>query len=296
MSWHWNTFFIRSLSAIVFVAIMLTGMFSSVYMFTGLFVIIAMGCSVEAKRLWRAFSPAYQLLSSIHIYLMQLVGLLFIVVLNPFVFHLPSGIYSLCVDIWLLLMVIAFCIEILYFKKANMYSFIQSILSTAYTFVPCGLMIYLYTVSVAMKITATHYIHFAVIPLIIILTNWLNDTFAYMVGSMIGKTPLTRISPKKTWEGTVAGIIISVVMVTYMMHRWFNWQLLYGLRYVFLLSYFTAISGVIGDILESKLKRLAGVKDSGTMMPGHGGFLDRFDSVLFSTPVAFLLWYWVLNV
>jgi phosphatidate cytidylyltransferase len=123
------------------------------------------------------------------------------------------------------------------------------------------------------------------IPLLLIVSIWLNDTMAYLVGSVIGKTPLSPISPNKTWEGTIAGIILSVFIVSMVMAMAMPIQE----KYIFYVSLIAAVAGNFGDLLESKLKRLAGVKDSGSMMPGHGGFLDRFDSILFATPFVWLI-------
>jgi phosphatidate cytidylyltransferase len=96
---------------------------------------------------------------------------------------------------------------------------------------------------------------------------------------------LSPISPNKTWEGTIAGVLISVLLVTKIMGQYIP----LNERSIFLISMVAAIAGTFGDLLESKLKRLAGVKDSGAMMPGHGGFLDRFDSILLATPFVWLL-------
>jgi phosphatidate cytidylyltransferase len=123
------------------------------------------------------------------------------------------------------------------------------------------------------------------IPLILIVSIWVNDTAAYLVGSLIGRRPLSSISPNKTWEGTIAGIFISVLLVTKIMGQYIP----LSEKSIFLISIVAAIAGTFGDLVESKLKRLAGVKDSGTMMPGHGGFLDRFDSILLATPFVWLL-------
>ena len=112
-----------------------------------------------------------------------------------------------------------------------------------------------------------------------------NDTMAYIVGSFIGKRPLSSVSPNKTWEGTIAGIVISVLFVSKVLGIWIPIQE----KYIFLISTVAAIAGTFGDLFESKIKRLAGVKDSGTMMPGHGGFLDRFDSILFAVPFVWLV-------
>ena len=122
------------------------------------------------------------------------------------------------------------------------------------------------------------------LPTAIIFSIWINDTMAYIVGSFIGKTPFSKISPKKTWEGTAGGAILCVIVIAGLgkLLHYFN------LRDGIMIAALAAIAGTIGDLYESKLKRLAGVKDSGSMMPGHGGFLDRFDSMLFAVPVVWL--------
>jgi phosphatidate cytidylyltransferase len=115
---------------------------------------------------------------------------------------------------------------------------------------------------------------------------WINDTMAYLVGSFIGKTPLTRISPKKTMEGTIGGIVLSIIIIG-IIGFFFNsdWASTFQLMVI---AGVASISGTFGDVLESKLKRMADVKDSGHIMPGHGGFLDRFDSLLLATPFVWL--------
>lgn len=126
-----------------------------------------------------------------------------------------------------------------------------------------------------------------IIPCGIIFSIWINDTMAYIVGSFIGKTPLSKISPKKTWEGTIGGMILCVIVITLIGNAsgyltWFHWMMI---------SLCCAVAGTLGDLLESKLKRMAGVKDSGSIMPGHGGFLDRFDSLLVAIPFVFIYYY-----
>ena len=123
------------------------------------------------------------------------------------------------------------------------------------------------------------------IPLVLILAIWVNDSLAYIVGSIIGKKPLSTISPNKTWEGTIAGAVLAVLIVTKVLGLYIPIQE----KFIFIISLTAVIAGTIGDLIESKLKRLAGVKDSGSMMPGHGGFLDRFDSILFATPFVWLI-------
>jgi phosphatidate cytidylyltransferase len=117
------------------------------------------------------------------------------------------------------------------------------------------------------------------------LLLWANDTGAYLVGVSIGKHRLMeRISPKKSWEGFFGGMFISVSAA------WF----LAGLFGVvdkagwMIISLIISVAGTYGDLTESMLKRSLGVKDSGNIMPGHGGFLDRFDSVVISFPLVYL--------
>ncbi len=132
--------------------------------------------------------------------------------------------------------------------------------------------------------------HGNTLPLAIILSIWVNDTMAYLVGSVIGRTPFSSISPKKTWEGTIGGAILSVVVMGYvfpLLSKSFFYHGFHQSVY-FLLAAICAITGTAGDLLESKLKRMANVKDSGAIMPGHGGFLDRFDSLLVAIPFAWL--------
>lgn len=129
-----------------------------------------------------------------------------------------------------------------------------------------------------------------VIPLCIIFSIWINDTMAYLVGSFIGKTPLTKVSPKKTWEGTIGGIVLCVVAIGFLYPLFvkiFTEQEIESTPW-FIIAALCAIFGTLGDLFESKLKRMADVKDSGSFMPGHGGFLDRFDSLLFAVPAVWV--------
>lgn len=123
-----------------------------------------------------------------------------------------------------------------------------------------------------------------VVPCGIVFSIWINDTMAYVVGSFIGKTPLSSISPKKTREGTIGGLILCVIVITLIGY----FTKFYSVIDWIFISFLCAVFGTLGDLLESKLKRMANVKDSGTLMPGHGGFLDRFDSMLVAIPFVFV--------
>jgi len=114
---------------------------------------------------------------------------------------------------------------------------------------------------------------------------WTNDTLAYLIGSKIGRTKLfSRISPNKTWEGTLGGIVCTVGMA-WLLSQYFDD---YSVVQWLVLAAVVGVFGTLGDLVESMLKRSIGVKDSGSLLPGHGGLLDRFDAFLFVLPFAWL--------
>lgn len=119
------------------------------------------------------------------------------------------------------------------------------------------------------------------------LIVWLTDSGAYMIGKQIGKHKLApRISPNKTWEGSIGGTVAATIILA--VYLWFfpvgySWVVMVGLTLIL------SIIGQFGDLIESALKRFYGVKDSGKILPGHGGILDRFDSMLLVMPCLYLL-------
>ncbi len=117
------------------------------------------------------------------------------------------------------------------------------------------------------------------------LLLWTNDTGAYLVGSSLGRHRLfERISPKKSWEGFFGGMILTLLVA-----RLFSgWLGVADTKGWMIIALIISVAGTLGDLLESMLKRSLGLKDSGTIMPGHGGFLDRFDSVVVAFPLVYL--------
>jgi len=114
---------------------------------------------------------------------------------------------------------------------------------------------------------------------------WANDTGAYLVGSLIGKKRLfERISPKKSWEGSIGGGIVALI-VAVIISKFYTQLSLFDWLVAALLA---IIAGTYGDLIESMLKRSLNIKDSGNIMPGHGGILDRFDSLIFAAPLLFV--------
>ncbi len=117
------------------------------------------------------------------------------------------------------------------------------------------------------------------------LLIWANDTGAYLIGVTLGKHRLLeRISPKKSWEGFIGGVVLAVV-VSWLLSGWLG--VVSPVKWA-IISLIVSIIGTFGDLVESMLKRSTGIKDSGNLMPGHGGFLDRFDSTVMSFPIVFL--------
>lgn len=128
----------------------------------------------------------------------------------------------------------------------------------------------------------------------IFILIWTNDTFAYIVGKSIGKHKLIeRISPKKTIEGFIGGIVFSIIAGILISKFYFQPKPNYLQTSIFIWTISAVIISIfstLGDLIESKFKRIAGVKDSGNIMPGHGGILDRLDSIIFVAPFVYLFY------
>ncbi|MDY4900381.1 MAG: phosphatidate cytidylyltransferase, partial [Sodaliphilus sp.] len=153
----------------------------------------------------------------------------------------------------------------------------QSFFCICYVAIPLGLMS---TISFSEN---------SMLLLSIFIFLWLNDSGAYLVGSTIGKHRLfERISPKKSWEGFWGGLILSV-LAGYVMGAYFN-DIFHGPSALLFAGWGMVVSifATLGDLTESLMKRTAGVKDSSHLIPGHGGILDRIDSLLFAVPASLI--------
>lgn len=117
------------------------------------------------------------------------------------------------------------------------------------------------------------------------ILSWSFDTGAYLFGSWFGKHKLwKRISPEKSWEGFISGFIITLI-IAWPVSLWID---IIDLKGWLIIAMIISLTGTLGDMVESMLKRSVGVKDSGTLLPGHGGMLDRFDSLILSLPFVFM--------
>ena len=281
MSFNFSVFKVRALSAIVFGIVMMTGLFLNKWSFFGLFFIIQIGCLYEYQKLIALIIPGYQNISIIHKWGLLLLGSLLFIAIGPDDIFIRGINLQIIGSITLPFMLVVLMLADFMGKQFKFQNWALSFAGLVYISMSLSLF---FPLKKIMSHTFLGDFGFA-IPLVLIVAIWVNDTMAYIVGSLIGKTPLSSISPNKTWEGTIAGIVLSVFIVTKIMGRYLPIQE----KIIFIISLSAAIAGTIGDLIESKLKRLAQVKDSGSMMPGHGGFLDRFDSILLATPFVWLI-------
>jgi phosphatidate cytidylyltransferase len=285
MAFNLQTFKTRALTAIIFAAVMLIGLLWNHWSFFILFSIIHFGCWIEYQKLVALIDTGYKEITPFHKYGVMLAGWCLMLWFTGDSYQL-FGIRLHETGWWLGLMV-AFLLpvtELLFTRNIKLKNIAHSFFGLLYISLSWGLMMDLYnTIQLGVLIRRAFIISVPILPILIILAIWINDTMAYIIGSIAGKTPLSKISPKKTWEGTSGGIFFSVIIMTFI-----GKSLLLTLEDSAIIATITAITGTFGDLLESKLKRLAGVKDSGSLMPGHGGFLDRFDSLLLATPFVWL--------
>lgn len=278
----------RAVTALVFCLVMLAGLLVGPWTFFILFSIIHFGCWAEYQNLVGRIDPEYAAISPFHKYGVMIAGWCIMLSFTNDAFTV-FGIRLHALGWWLGL-TLAFIlpiVELLFAKNIHLKNIGHSIFGLLYISVSWGLMMDLRVMFMGVDdgnekvyIDTGWYI-----PLVLIVAMWINDTMAYLVGSWIGKTPFSKISPKKTWEGTSGGAILSIMITSAGMKLIMPYSNVWNWIFI---SSIASVVGVVGDLLESKLKRLANVKDSGQIMPGHGGFLDRFDSLVLATPFVWL--------
>jgi phosphatidate cytidylyltransferase len=278
MAFNREVFITRVRTAAIFVAVMALGLLTGRWPFLLLFTVIHFGCWHEYQQLMGRIYPRYRDITPFHRLGVMLAGWCMMLYATAEHWTLgPVSISALAFWLGLVLLFVLPMIEILFTRTLDLRNILISMGGLAYISLSLALMIHLRSGELGLMADAI------ALPLLIIASIWINDTMAYLVGSFIGRTPLSVFSPKKTWEGTIGGIILSVAALS--VFGYLTGATWYHYLFISLLS---AVAGSFGDLFESKLKRMAGVKDSGTFMPGHGGFLDRFDSLLFAIPLVWL--------
>ena len=296
MAFNWQTFRIRTLTAIVFAAVMLTGLLWNHWTFLLLFSIIHFGCWWEYLKLLEKIHSA-----TLHPYAkmgMMTVG-------YGLVLRFCGPVYSiggmgLANNLALPVSAAGFALIILGIFQSpaiRLKLFGAAALGWLYLSLSWGLLVDLRSGDMIYEEVKEKIIdHSWYYPVLTVAAIWINDTMAYIVGSLIGKTPLSPISPKKTWEGTIGGVVLSVgaiFLFLYLTTPSYRHDSFAACKDWIFIPLIASIIGTFGDLLESKLKRMAQVKDSGQIMPGHGGFLDRFDSLLLAGP---FVWVYVILI
>lgn len=289
MALNLQTFRTRALTAVVFVAVMLTGLLWNHWSFLILFSIIHFGCW------WEYFN----LLEKIHRVLFNpfvrqgfmLLGFGMMLLFCRPIFHIAQ--YGLRENVSLPVSaagVAMLIIGIFQTSTIKLKAFGAAALGLLYISLSWSLMLDLFQLEINVIASDTSFVVSGIfIPITVIASIWINDTMAYIVGSFIGKRPLSPISPKKTWEGTIGGIILSIAVMSFVFPLiFFGFINMAFVALIAPIATLASVVGTFGDLLESRLKRMAGVKDSGQIMPGHGGFLDRFDSLLLAVPFVWL--------
>jgi phosphatidate cytidylyltransferase len=275
-----KNFLIRSVSGLIFAGILVVGSLfipAVLYAVLGIFLIIGLSelinlLHLKIEAVWfvvlaLAFSLMYLFVSAL---------------INDIYFNESELLFAPIIAVALILIYLAGAV----FSQKPARDMVSAFsISLLYLFIPIVIVLFLQQFKLSRDGISWLLIVLAII--------WINDTMAYIVGSLLGKHPLVaRISPKKTIEGVVGGLFF-VLASTIVANELFLEK---NLISMLIFSTTMVLAGTVGDLLESKLKREAGVKDSGNIMPGHGGILDRLDSLLVASPFAFvclLIFNWI---
>lgn len=266
-----NNLILRAITGAIFVAALVGIPFLGQSAFFYLFGLIALGAVMEFTRLVNQSGEAELSKVSVFIGTVIIYSILDIIAEEK---NVPEFLLMLPV----IIVICVFISELYRRKKSPVNNMAYWIFAQMYVTVPFGLINML-----ANPMADSIQGYSPLLPLAMFTFIWSTDTGAYCVGSMIGRRKLfPRISPNKSWEGAIGGVVIAMV-AGFIFSRFFDVMNVYewiGMAFV------VAVSGTFGDLAESLLKRTWGIKDSGNILPGHGGFLDRFDSSLFAIPVS----------
>ena len=272
-----KNFIQRAITGLLFVAVLISCMIGGPLSFGVLFCIIsalatAEFCNLMSQQQGVKINRNICVLGNITLFLC-----FFYYGMNP----AETGIF-----IPYLLIIIYLMISELYLKKEHpLNNWAYAMFSQLYVGLPFALLNVLAFQTSSIETTSQY--HF-ILPLSIFAFNWVNDTGAYCTGVLFGKHPLfKRISPKKSWEGSIGGATFCIAASFALAHFF---PILPTIVWVGM-AIVVVIFGTWGDLTESLMKRQLGIKDSGTILPGHGGVLDRFDSTIMAVPAAVVYLY-----
>jgi phosphatidate cytidylyltransferase len=260
----------RSISGIVFIGIVIGSILLGQYTFTALMLVLSIIGLLEFVKMAQKY-----LSSSKDLVILLLSGIL--------CFVLIATVGASWIETKYLVLIIAvFLIPFIYTLFSTLKNPLEQLslisLGVLYISVPFALFTSFFTLNPTQIVSTQLLIAFFIMV-------WCNDVFAYVVGSLIGKHKLyQKVSPNKTWEGTIGGLIFTM-LAAFIISKFFE---VYDLNTWLVLGFIISIFASLGDLIESMIKRQVGVKDSGSIMPGHGGVLDRFDGVIFAIPAVYI--------
>ena len=202
---------------------------------------------------------------------------------SSYLLHINEKMSYITINLVLTLTFLLFAIELFRSKETSLVNIGSTILGVIYVALPLSLLTFL-----AFD-TNNQYSYHLILSLFILV--WLSDVGGYFAGVNFGKHKLLeRISPNKTWEGVAGGLVLCI-LGAYILSQLLPTMNIY---LWLLLGVLVCVSSVVGDLIESMLKRSANIKDSGNILPGHGGILDRFDSILFVIPIVYIFKFFIL--
>jgi phosphatidate cytidylyltransferase len=268
-----NKLLLRGVVGLIYVTIILISLYSEDIILAGVLLIMN---GLAVNEMFLIYRPASVLKT---IWILSVSSIFF--ALNALIIMemIPAGYLVLNALIPLVIFFSAFTKV----DRINLEQTICHIFSLVYITIPLLLAVYLNKISVYQGDVGFVMIIFVIV--------WTNDTFAYLTGISLGRHKFfERISPKKTWEGLIGGLIASIGVSLLFMKYLF----LLKPAEIIILAVVVAVSSVLGDLFESLIKRVVAVKDSGEFLPGHGGILDRIDSLLIAIPMS-LLYYLLIH-
>jgi phosphatidate cytidylyltransferase len=270
----------RGATAAIFVVVMIAGLFGGPYSFVLLFAIITGICLWEYLGMVLIRDTRRDRIRKIVGLMMGIIPVLLSAITKLEVIKDPETFVILTSLLFSPFIFMAFIYELFTKSDQPFANIAYIILGIIYIGVPFALLDFI-------AFDGQYFYAKTVFGLLVL--TWMNDTGAYIVGSQFGKTPLLpRVSPKKTWEGSIGGGVITFVSALILYFSLGELRIVDWLVLAAIVSIFASL----GDLVESMLKRSVDIKDSGTLLPGHGGLLDRFDGFIFCLPfaAAYLLW------
>lgn len=268
-----KSFIIRTATGVLFVATLLAAMLYNYISFGILFAIISglavnEFCNIVHDYKKTSFSTLLAVLGGVYLFFV-LFAVSFMNIDKPVMLVLP----------YIFLLIYMFVRELYRKEGGALDNFAYFVLSQVYAALPFALL----------NILASYSGEYSyLLPLSVFIFLWSNDSGAYCIGCLFGKNKMfERISPKKSWEGFAGGAVVAII-AGYVMSLFFDvlntWQWM-------LMAAVVVAAGTFGDLIESCMKREMKIKDSGNILPGHGGILDRFDSCILAVPAVVILLY-----